>query len=130
MPAFMTFKEQIDVALDTKEVTLPTDMHPSVKLILQDQQQLIIWQGEIMRRVPGNFASVEYEIQSLQNTAAEHLDQAMLYLDAVFNYSMNFAKDFALHIESKLDYLISHLGPPPLHGSHMWYPQVNKHLDM
>ncbi|KAG9320394.1 hypothetical protein KVV02_005212 [Mortierella alpina] len=86
-PAFKIFKEQMEAALDTKDVALPVDMHPNVKHVLQNQQQLIVRQGEIMSRVPGNLESMSY------------------------------ASDYALRIESKLDYLINRIGP---HGS--WQP--------
>lgn len=99
-PAFKTFMEQMEAALCEEEVALQVDMHPNVKLVLQDQQRLIIQQGEIMRRVPGSFESMEHEIQGLRTTAAERLDQAMLYLDAMFDYGVHFAKEHALRIES------------------------------
>jgi hypothetical protein len=111
-PAFKTFMEQMEAALGTEEVALQVDMHPNVKLVLQDQQRLITQQGEIMRRVPGNFESMQHEIQGLRITAAERLDQAMFYLDAMFDYSIRFAREHSLRLESKLDYLISRLGPP------------------
>ena len=106
-PAFRTFKEQVEAALVVEDIALPMDLHPNVKTVLQDQQRLIIQQGEIMRRVPGSFESMECEIQDLRHSAAERLDQAMLYLDTMFDYSVNFIKGCAWRIESKLDYLIS-----------------------
>ncbi|KAG9319232.1 hypothetical protein KVV02_004385 [Mortierella alpina] len=94
-------------------------MHPNVKHVLQNQQHLIVRQGEIMSRVPGNLESMGHEVQRLRRDGAENLDQAMLYLDAKFDYGISYAKDYALRIESTLDYLISRIGP---HGS--WLPCV------
>ncbi|GJJ71712.1 hypothetical protein EMPS_04069 [Entomortierella parvispora] len=109
-PAFQAFKEQVATVLSTKEAVLPTDMHPNVKMVLQDQQRLIARQGEIMTRLPGSFEIMKREIQGLRWAAAERLDQAMLYLDAIVDYGIHIFKETSSRIESKLDYLIRQLG--------------------
>ncbi|CAO3565333.1 unnamed protein product [Mortierella alpina] len=92
-------------------VALPVDMHPNVKQVLQNQQNVIVRQGEAISRMPGNLESVGQEVQRLRSDTAQHVDQAMQYLDAKFDYGVGYGKDYALRIESKLDYLISRIGP-------------------
>ncbi|KAF9119700.1 hypothetical protein BG015_006258, partial [Linnemannia schmuckeri] len=110
-PAFEAFKEQVKDVLSSQDVALPEDMHPNVRMVLQDQQRLIVRQGQIMGRLPGSFESMERELQALRSTAAERLDQAMMYWDTVFDYGMDVFKETAFRIESKLGYLIARLGP-------------------
>lgn len=112
--AFQAFKEQVEAALSSKDVALPVDMHPNVKMVLQDQQRVLVRQGEIMGRLPGSFENMEREMQGLRRTAAERLDQAMMYVDTLFDCGMSYFKDTIFRVESKLDYLISRLGPSAL----------------
>ncbi|KAF9536500.1 hypothetical protein EC957_010653, partial [Mortierella hygrophila] len=95
-------------------MALPVDMHPNVKMVLQDQQRVLVRQGEIMGRLPGSLENMEREVQGLRRTAAERLDQAMMYVDALFDCGMSYFKDTVSRVESKLDYLMSRLGPSAL----------------
>ncbi|OAQ25245.1 hypothetical protein K457DRAFT_23336 [Linnemannia elongata AG-77] len=47
--AFQAFKEQVEAALSSKDVALPVDMHPNVKMVLQDQQRVLLFQGYYFR---------------------------------------------------------------------------------
>ena len=111
-PAFQAFKEQVKAALSSKEVALPADMHPNVKMVLQEQQQVLVRQGEMIGRLQQGWENMGREMQGSRRTAAERLDQAMVYMDARFDCGIGHFKDSISRVESKLDYLISRLGPP------------------
>ncbi|CAO3563754.1 unnamed protein product [Mortierella alpina] len=67
LEAFKISKEQLGAALSTKAV--PVDMHPNVKHVLQNQQSLIVWQGEVISRMPGNRESAGQEYEEARSTA-------------------------------------------------------------
>ncbi|KAG9066515.1 hypothetical protein KI688_001743 [Linnemannia hyalina] len=52
---------------------------------------------------PGSPEYDEWQVEWLRRTAAERLDQAMMYWDTVFDYGMNVFKETASRIESNAD---------------------------